>query len=68
LIPSSSITSGEGLTRLPRDRRPVLYCKTGVRSAEALVAVRDAGFAEVVHLRGGIVAWAQQMQPDMVMY
>ncbi len=68
LIPSSSIHSGEGLTRLPQDRRPVLYCKTGVRSAEALVAVRDAGFADVVHLRGGIVAWAQQMQPDMVMY
>ena len=68
LIPSSSINSGEGLTRLPRDRRPVLYCKTGVRSAEALVAVRDAGFANVAHLRGGIVAWAQQMQPDMVMY
>jgi sulfur-carrier protein adenylyltransferase/sulfurtransferase len=68
LIPSSEITAGGGLTRLPRDRRPVLYCKTGVRSAEALVAVRAAGFAEAVHLRGGIVAWAQQMQPDMVMY
>jgi molybdopterin/thiamine biosynthesis adenylyltransferase/rhodanese-related sulfurtransferase len=68
LIPSSSIASGEGLARLPRDRRPVLYCKTGVRSAEALVAVRDAGFADVAHLQGGIVAWAQQMQPDMVMY
>ncbi|WP_428341970.1 adenylyltransferase/sulfurtransferase MoeZ [Mycobacterium sp.] len=68
LIPSSSIASGDGLTRLPPDRRPVLYCKTGVRSAQALVAVRDAGFADVVHLRGGIVAWAQQMQPDMVMY
>ncbi len=52
LIPSSSINSGEGLARLPRDRRPVLYCKTGVRSAEALAAVRDAGFADVVHLRG----------------
>jgi sulfur-carrier protein adenylyltransferase/sulfurtransferase len=68
LIPSSSINSGEGLAGLARDRRLVLYCKTGVRSAEAVVAVRDAGFADVVHLRGGIVAWAQQMQPDMVMY
>jgi sulfur-carrier protein adenylyltransferase/sulfurtransferase len=68
LIPGSLISSGEGLSRLPRDRRPVLYCKTGVRSAEALVAVRNAGFADALHLRGGIVAWAQQMQPDMVMY
>jgi sulfur-carrier protein adenylyltransferase/sulfurtransferase len=68
LIPSSLISSGEGLSRLPRDRTPVLYCKTGVRSAEALIAVRNAGFADAVHLQGGIVAWAQQMQPDMVMY
>jgi len=68
LIPNSSISSGEGLSRLPRDLTPVLYCKTGVRSAEALIAVRNAGFADAVHLQGGIVAWAQQMQPDMVMY
>jgi adenylyltransferase/sulfurtransferase len=68
LIPQSSITSGEGLAKLPQDRMPVLYCKTGVRSAAALAAVRKAGFLDAVHLRGGIVAWAQQMQPDMTMY
>jgi sulfur-carrier protein adenylyltransferase/sulfurtransferase len=68
LIPQSLINSGEGLAQLPQDRTPVLYCKTGVRSAEALAAVRKAGFADAVHLQGGIVAWARQMQPDMVMY
>jgi adenylyltransferase/sulfurtransferase len=68
LIPKSLITSGEGLAQLPHDRKAVLYCKTGVRSAEALAAVRNAGFSDAVHLQGGIVAWAQQMQPDMVMY
>ena len=68
LIPQSSINSGEGLAKLPHDRTPVLYCKTGVRSAEALVTVKRAGFADAVHLQGGIVAWAKQMQPDMVMY
>jgi len=68
LIPQSSINSGEGLAELPQDRMPVLYCKTGVRSAEALAAVKKAGFSDAVHLQGGIVAWAKQMQPDMVMY
>lgn len=68
LVPQSSIDSGEGLAKLPTDRMPVLYCKTGVRSAEALAAVKRAGFSDAVHLQGGIVAWAQQMQPDMVMY
>ncbi|WP_269199484.1 rhodanese-like domain-containing protein, partial [Mycobacterium avium] len=54
--------------KLPADRMPVLYCKTGVRSAQALAVVRQAGFSDAVHLQGGIVAWAQQMQPDMILY
>ncbi|WP_407689012.1 adenylyltransferase/sulfurtransferase MoeZ [Mycobacterium sp. HUMS_1102779] len=68
LIPQSAIDSGAGLALLPPDRRPVLYCKTGARSAQALAALKRAGFADAVHLQGGIVAWAQQMQPDMVLY
>ena len=68
LIPRSLISSGEGLAQLPHDRKAVLYCKTGARSAEVLAAVKKAGFADAVHLQGGIVAWAKQVQPDMVMY
>jgi adenylyltransferase/sulfurtransferase len=68
LIPKSAIEAGDGLTKLPHDRTPVLYCKTGVRSAEALAAVKKAGFADALHLQGGIVAWARQLEPDMVMY
>ena len=68
LIPKSVIESGEGLSKLPQDRVPVLYCKTGVRSAEALAVVKKAGFADALHLQGGIVAWAKQIDPDMVIY
>ncbi|WP_409434787.1 adenylyltransferase/sulfurtransferase MoeZ [Mycobacterium sp. SMC-14] len=68
LVPQSTINTGEGLAKLPQDRMSVLYCKTGVRSAEALATLKKAGFANAVHLQGGIVAWAKQMQPDMVMY
>ncbi|MEU0495706.1 adenylyltransferase/sulfurtransferase MoeZ [Mycobacterium sp. NPDC006124] len=68
LIPKSVIDAGDGLAKLPQDRTPVLYCKTGVRSAEALVTLRGAGFADAMHLQGGIVAWARQLEPDMVMY
>jgi len=68
LVPQSTINTGEGLAQLPQDRMSVLYCKTGVRSAQALATLKKAGFANAVHLQGGIVAWAKQMQPDMVMY
>jgi sulfur-carrier protein adenylyltransferase/sulfurtransferase len=68
LVPKSMIESGEGLAKLPHDGVTVLYCKTGVRSAEALAAVKKAGFSDAKHLQGGIVAWARQLEPDMVMY
>ncbi len=68
LVPKSAIDAGDGLAQLPHDRTPVLYCKTGVRSAEALAAVKKAGFSDALHLQGGIVAWAKQLEPDMVMY
>ena len=68
LIPKSAIDSGAGLAMVPHDATAVLYCKTGVRSAQALAALHQAGFADAVHLRGGIVAWAAQLEPDMAMY
>ncbi|MDM2034272.1 adenylyltransferase/sulfurtransferase MoeZ [Mycobacteroides abscessus] len=68
LVPKSTLESGDGLAKLPQDRQAVLYCKTGIRSAEALVAVKKAGFSDAVHLQGGIAAWAKQVDPDMVMY
>ncbi|BCI80500.1 adenylyltransferase/sulfurtransferase MoeZ [Mycolicibacterium sp. TY66] len=68
LIPKSTLDSGAGLARVPQDRIAVLYCKTGIRSAEALLALKQAGFADAMHLQGGIVAWARQLEPDMVMY
>ncbi|RVW04987.1 adenylyltransferase/sulfurtransferase MoeZ [Rhodococcus spongiicola] len=68
LIPKDRILSGEALADLPQDKRLVLHCKTGIRSAEALVAVRRAGFADAVHLQGGVVAWAHQVDPSLPVY
>ena len=68
LIPKSAFDSGAALAGLPADATAVLYCKTGVRSAQVLETLRRAGFSGVRHLQGGIVAWAQQLEPDMAMY
>jgi adenylyltransferase/sulfurtransferase len=68
LIPKGAFETGEALSKLPVDRTPVFYCKTGVRSAEVLAIVKKAGFSDAVHVQGGIVAWGKQLEPDMVMY
>ncbi|MEU0874010.1 adenylyltransferase/sulfurtransferase MoeZ [Nocardia brasiliensis] len=68
LIPKDRILSGEALSELPQNRPIVLHCKTGVRSAEALAALKRAGFADATHLQGGVIAWARQIDPSLPVY
>ncbi|MGW6378229.1 adenylyltransferase/sulfurtransferase MoeZ [Rhodococcus sp. NPDC055112] len=68
LIPKDRILSGEALAELPQDRPIVLHCKTGIRSAEALVALKKAGFADATHLQGGVIAWANQVDKSLPVY
>ncbi|MFZ2528321.1 MAG: adenylyltransferase/sulfurtransferase MoeZ [Rhodococcus sp. (in: high G+C Gram-positive bacteria)] len=68
LIPKDRILSGAALAELPQNVPIVAYCKTGVRSAEVLAALGRAGFADATHLQGGIVAWAQQVDPTLPLY
>jgi molybdopterin/thiamine biosynthesis adenylyltransferase/rhodanese-related sulfurtransferase len=68
LIPNREILTGEALSSLPQDKPVVLYCRTGVRSAEALAAVKAAGFRDAVHVQGGVTAWATQVDPSLPTY
>jgi len=68
LIPKGDILSGEALAQLPQDRQVVLHCKTGVRSAEALAALKAAGFRDAVHVQGGVVSWVKQVDPSLPTY
>ncbi|WP_458688079.1 adenylyltransferase/sulfurtransferase MoeZ [Nocardia tengchongensis] len=68
LIPKDRILSGEALAELPQNTPIVLHCKTGIRSAEALAALKNAGFSDATHLQGGIIAWANQIDPSLPVY
>ncbi len=68
LIPKGEFLNGNALEKLPQDKRIVLHCKTGVRSAEALAIVKNAGFADAVHVGGGVVAWVNQVDPSLPIY
>jgi rhodanese-related sulfurtransferase len=48
----------ERLDELPRDRRLVVHCATGYRSAIAVSLLRREGFDAIADLVGGIAAWA----------
>ena len=46
----------------------VLQCRSGHRSATAQGFLRQAGFPRVLNLRGGILAWAREVDPTMPTY
>ncbi len=68
LIPKGEFLNGHALEQLSNDRQAVLYCKTGVRSAEALAVIKGAGFSDAVHVGGGVAAWVNQIDPSQPSY
>jgi molybdopterin/thiamine biosynthesis adenylyltransferase/rhodanese-related sulfurtransferase len=68
LVPNGEILRGDALASLPQDKQVILYCKTGIRSAEALAAVKQAGFSDAVHVQGGIASWINQIDPSLPAY
>jgi rhodanese-related sulfurtransferase len=66
LIPLDSLP--DHLAELPQTEPVVLYCKTGVRSAEALALLKQSGFSTARHLGGGITAWAKTVDPSVPVY
>jgi molybdopterin/thiamine biosynthesis adenylyltransferase/rhodanese-related sulfurtransferase len=68
LIPKDQFLTGAALERLPQDKRIVLHCKSGARSAEALAIVKNAGFSDAVHVGGGVLAWVSQVDPSLPTY
>lgn len=68
LIPKGEFLMGDALSRLPQDKPTVLYCKVGGRSAEVLALVKAAGFADAIHVGGGVAAWVNQVDPSQPSY
>ena len=68
LIPKGEFLNGSALEKLPSDKQIVMHCKTGVRSAETLAIVKGAGYADAVHVGGGVVAWVNQIDPSQPSY
>jgi rhodanese-related sulfurtransferase len=56
------------LSELDSSKEIVLFCKTGSRSRRALELLVSAGFRKVKNLRGGINAWAREVDTKLPIY
>ncbi len=65
LIPLDQLPNRAG--ELPRDRTIVTQCKSGARSQKAAEFLKQQGF-QVENLAGGVIAWANEIDPSVPKY
>ncbi len=53
---------------LPKDRKIVFHCRSGVRSLDVAAYFIGHGFTNVHSMRGGILAWSEQIDPSIPQY
>jgi len=66
LIPLGSLAAR--MHELDSSEEMVLFCKSGSRSARAVELLAGAGFRKQKNLKGGINAWARQVDPSLPLY
>ena len=68
LIPVGSIESRINEIAAHKIDEVIIHCRSGARSQKAALALKAAGFTNVSNLTGGILAWAEKIDPTMPRY
>jgi rhodanese-related sulfurtransferase len=64
LIPLGTII--ENADKISRDKPVIIQCRSGARSGTAVKALEaQFGFTNLANLKGGILAWAQEIDPSL---
>ena len=66
LMPMATMPGRVG--SLDASRETVVYCRSGIRSAAVVRLLRDSGFERAINLRGGILAWSDEIDPSVPKY
>lgn len=54
--------------KIARDKPVVIHCRSGKRSAQAIMLLEREGYDNLSNLKGGILAWRDSFDPDMAVY
>jgi adenylyltransferase/sulfurtransferase len=65
-IPMAELT--ERVEEMQKGEELVLYCRSGARSDRAVRFLRRQGYPKVYNLRGGMLAWREEVDPDIPAY
>lgn len=54
--------------KISRDKPVVVMCRSGKRSAAAIMQLEQLGYNNLSNLQGGILAWASEIDPELSVY
>lgn len=64
LIPMGTVM--QNLELIPKDKKVVVHCRSGKRSATVISALEEQqGYTNLYNLKGGILAWADEIDPSV---
>ena len=66
LIPQNDVPGR--LAEIPRDREIIVHCRSGARSQRIAEYLKQQGYPDVVNVAGGILAWADEIDPKVQKY
>lgn len=55
-------------SKVSKDKPVIMQCRSGARSAAAVMQLEQLGYTNLYNLKGGIIAWAAEYEPDMRVY
>ena len=65
-IPMGEIMNN--LDKISKDKKVVVHCRSGARSGAICQALESGGYSNVYNLKGGIIAWANEIDPSLTKY
>ncbi len=66
LIPLASVPLNAD--KFAKDKKVVVHCRSGKRSANAVMFMEQQGFDNLYNLAGGILAWSDEIDPTIAKY
>ncbi len=54
--------------KVEKDKPVIIMCRSGKRSAAAIIQLEQQGFTNLYNLKGGILAWAEDIDPTISVY
>lgn len=58
----------DNLDKISKTKQVIIHCRSGARSGAICQALESQGYSNVYNLKGGIIAWATDIDPSLTKY